>query len=88
MQTTATDKGTRTSSNKFNITSVFNMRQIIKTQYYHEGQRGEEEADDQFDVRSVAHDQPQALTEGEELGSFSHALYNQTVWRREQRQDR
>ncbi|KAA8582340.1 hypothetical protein FQN60_009080, partial [Etheostoma spectabile] len=34
-----------------------------ETQYYHEGQRGEEEADDQFDVRSVTHHQPQALTE-------------------------
>lgn len=35
-----------------------------KTQPYHEGQRGEEEADDQLDVRAVAHHQPQALTEG------------------------
>lgn len=54
-----------------------------ETQYYHEGQRGEEEADDQFDVWSVTHHQPQALTEGE-LGYLSPALYNST-WRRKQR---
>lgn len=66
-----------TSSNEYKITSD------DETQFYHEGQRGEEEADDQFDVRSVAHHQPQALTEGEGLGLFSPGLYNPTQSRRD-----
>ena len=39
-------------------------------QYYHEGKRGEEEANDQFDIRSVTHHHPQSLTEGEGLCFF------------------
>lgn len=55
----------------------------MKQQNYHEGQRGEEEADDQFDVRPVAHHQPQALTEAEGLGLLPAGLCNPTR-RREQ----
>lgn len=39
-----------------------------KTQGYHKGQRCEEEAHDELDIRPVTHDHPQALTEGERLG--------------------
>lgn len=37
---------------------------------YHKGQRGEEDTDDQTDVRSVAQYEPQALSEGEGFGRF------------------
>lgn len=45
---------------------------------YHEGQWGEEEADDQFDVWLVAHHLAHALTEGNELGSFPRSLCHPT----------
>lgn len=45
---------------------------------YHEGQWGEEEADDQFDVWLVAHHLAHALTEGNELGSFPRGLCRPT----------
>lgn len=47
------------------MTSVSSIKQ-----HYHEGQRGEEEADDQSDVRTVTHHHAESLTEGEELGFF------------------
>lgn len=43
-------------------------------QSYHEGQRGEEEADDQFDVRLVAHHHAHSLAEGNKLGFFPRCL--------------
>lgn len=51
-------------------------------QCYHEGQRGEEEADDQFEVRPVTHHHGQALTEGEELRFFPPPLWNPKIRRK------
>lgn len=47
-------------------------------QCYHEGQWGEEEADDQFDVWLVAYHHVQALTEGDEMGFFRRGLCHPT----------
>lgn len=58
------------------FTATFPQETNHGTQYYHEGQRGEEEADDQFDVRLVTHHHAQALTEGEQMGFLWPVLYN------------
>lgn len=57
-------------------------------QCYHEGQWGEEEADDQFDVWLVAYHLPQSLAEGNELGFFPRGLYRPTRRIREESETR
>lgn len=49
-----------------------------ETLCYHESQRSEEEADDQSDVRPMAHHHAQALTVGKGLGFFPLALCHPT----------
>lgn len=44
---------------------------------YHEGQGGEEETNDQSDIRSVAHHQPQPTTEGDGIRLVPSTFYKE-----------
>lgn len=66
-------------SNKYSCYPIYNRPQNTGTLSYHEGQGGEEEAHDQFDIRSMTHHQLQALTEGNGLRLQSHSLWNPTT---------